>query len=764
MTTPGRTHPPFALALACLLLAVLAPSGAAAATPHAGQQIDMKVLLLSADGREPDFAAWKTLLAREGVPFDTIVGTRDPDITSAKLAVGERARYQGVVVASADGTTAGGRPVSWESGSGVIAFSEAEWTALKNFERRFAVRHLISDAYPGPSVGMNHPEAWGPLDGTTASLNAPGLQAFPYLAGPVAFDTGTYNEFAAPCTAIDPACPSMSFTPLLQTGGATLLGTAVTKDDREEMVATFNQNEHQMQAQLLGHGMLNWVTRGVFLGRNRAYLAVHVDDVFLPDDKWDPVSNTTPEDTAPGQQDLRMTAADVTRLVAWQNANAFKLDMVFNAGGSVEAGGDKEPLTKAFLAQKAQFPWINHTFDHANIDGPPPAPALTEAQIVATIKDNQDWAGKKGLPNYDSSELVTGEHSGVGTTNPPKPPNPNLAQALAKTKIKAIASDNSRETGQRAIGQALTFPRHPMNVFYNVATFDDALDEYDWLYLDSNHPSGRGNCANTATTTCFSEPTTREQLVDREAGGVLRHMLANDPRPHYAHQSNLIGDPTDPDVANRGDGILLKVVSEALRLHRGYVTAGFERPTPTQSTEQLRREAAWRAALAAGRVTASIQDGAVTISTTSGSPVFVPLTGTAGGDLYGGQVSGWLSVDGGKTVVRALADPDNTKVPEISGKNHPGDTVTATTGTWKGTPAIVYAKQWQRRTSEETLIEIRGVLERIAPWTWFDIPGATQDSYTLTSDDVGQVRVVVTAANAISSWSMAISKAFDVKR
>jgi hypothetical protein len=59
--------------------------------------------------------------------------------------------------------------------------------------------------------------------------------------------------------------------------------------------------------------MLSWVTRGIHLGLDRSYLSVDVDDVFLPDDKWNPTTNTTPEDAAPGQQDLRMTVGDATR-------------------------------------------------------------------------------------------------------------------------------------------------------------------------------------------------------------------------------------------------------------------------------------------------------------------------------------------------------------------------------------------------------------------------------------------------------------------
>ena len=56
---------------------------------------------------------------------------------------------------------------------------------------------------------------------------------------------------------------------------------------------TVKSNEFQSHNQLLRHGMLNWVTRGVYLGHQRNYLELHVDDVFLGDDSWDPATHTT---------------------------------------------------------------------------------------------------------------------------------------------------------------------------------------------------------------------------------------------------------------------------------------------------------------------------------------------------------------------------------------------------------------------------------------------------------------------------------------
>ena len=70
---------------------------------------------------------------------------------------------------------------------------------------------------------------------------------------------------------------------------------------------TLAGNQFQSHHQLLRDGMLDWVTRGVFLGYPRNYLGLDVDDVFLPDDKWDAVHNVTNYDeTHPDDaQDVR---------------------------------------------------------------------------------------------------------------------------------------------------------------------------------------------------------------------------------------------------------------------------------------------------------------------------------------------------------------------------------------------------------------------------------------------------------------------------
>jgi RHS repeat-associated protein len=97
------------------------------------------------------------------------------------------------------------------------------------------------------------------------------------------------------------------------------------------------------------------------------------------------------------------------------------------------------------------------------------------------------------------------------------------------------------------------------------------------------------------------------------------------------------------------------------------------------------------------------------------------------------------SVSGATPVVAALA-LSNTVAPAISGIAGEGQTLTAGTGSWEGTPAISYAYQWQ---SCDSLGE-----------SCMDVAGATGSTYVIGPSDVGDtLRVVVTAKNSAGSTS-----------
>jgi streptogramin lyase len=89
-------------------------------------------------------------------------------------------------------------------------------------------------------------------------------------------------------------------------------------------------------------------------------------------------------------------------------------------------------------------------------------------------------------------------------------------------------------------------------------------------------------------------------------------------------------------------------------------------------------------------------------------------------------------------VIATAAEPTNTSSPAISGTAGQGQTLSASTGAWRGAPQISYAYQWLRCNSSG---------QACAP-----IEGASTREYKLTGADLGTtVRVTVTASNPAGS-------------
>jgi hypothetical protein len=83
-----------------------------------------------------------------------------------------------------------------------------------------------------------------------------------------------------------------------------------------------------------------------------------------------------------------------------------------------------------------------------------------------------------------------------------------------------------------------------------------------------------------------------------------------------------------------------------------------------------------------------------------------------------------------------IAAPSNTQLPTISGKAELGKRLTASTGTWSGSPTS-FAYKWSR-------CDVNGANCVLISGT-----GATASIYDPVSDDIGHtLRVTVTATNA----------------
>jgi hypothetical protein len=104
------------------------------------------------------------------------------------------------------------------------------------------------------------------------------------------------------------------------------------------------------------------------------------------------------------------------------------------------------------------------------------------------------------------------------------------------------------------------------------------------------------------------------------------------------------------------------------------------------------------------------------------------------------NAAGSASATSAASGVIAAVSPSNTSKPTTSGEAKDGQTLTASSGEWSGTPPISYAYQWQR-------CDAKG--EGCA-----DISAATAPTYGAGHEDVGHtLRVRVTATNAAGAVS-----------
>ena len=292
-------------------------------------------------------------------------------------------------------------------------------------------------------------------------------------------------------------------------------------------------------------------------------------------------------------------------------------------------------------------------------------------------------------------------------------------------------------------GTVRAVPRYPSNVYYNVSRQGQQLDEYNWIYVA---PADGGSCVPIAgVTTCRTAPATWDEYVTRETRVMFRHLMGNDPRPHFFHQSNLADyNPALPETRTpTRAGSCTRSSARSSIATRRPSTAPTRRSSSSRRRRSRRR---WRAqdAWARGRASVSrVGPGRPRIRKNTGaSAVTVPLTGHhRRASLYGGQRSGWITLAAGQQVdVRARPIRRTRPRPRSPARPRWARRCTATTGTWTGTPEITYGRQWQRCDP------------RCA-----NIAGATGATYELTDADEGKtLRVAALAGNWISSVSQAV--------
>jgi hypothetical protein len=254
-------------------------------------------------------------------------------------------------------------------------------------------------------------------------------------------------------------------------------------------------------------------------------------------------------------------------------------------------------------------------------------------------------------PNLDAAFAGTSsggiKYFGTDASKPyPTPADQSFATQAAGTTYAGSAA-TAASTFSDAGGSAI--PRYPTNIYYNVSTNAEEVDEYTTLYdLPTCTPIPNITTCNPAGT-----PWTIDSIVASVDQGMFQHMMGNDPRPHYFHQSNLMSSTTSGATGD-GDGLYYETMNPLLQEYNGYFqsNAPIEQLTMAQIGDLLNEQANW--GTGQSHVTGSINGNVVTINNT-GAAVQLPLTGMSDvGTAYAGTVSGWTNAPSGTSTHTAI--------------------------------------------------------------------------------------------------------------
>lgn len=601
------------MVLALLLMA--APLASRAETPVS---INMRVLVLSAQGTEPSFAAIKSVLDQIGVPYDTLIATQTA-LTAQTLSDGSgHGKYQAVFLAT------GNLVYQNSSGQFVSALSQAQWQTLWQYEASFRVRQVTMYTSPSDGVGTYGLTLVAGVGTTTTSpingtLTTAGKQVFSYM-NPAAV-VSIQNAWVYEATAASSTNP----VPLLTTSQGYVLASVYTNTDgRQNLALTMDSNPNLLHTMELGYGVVNWATKGFFLGSRAVYLNAQVDDMFIDDDMWNPATLTDTSGLT-----FRLSGNDLQQVLNWQSsvnrASAVTapvtLEIAFNGVGTTGIYSP-DTLTPVAKANQQFFNWTSHTYDHANLDN------ISYNDTLAEIDNNELIASQLDLWNYSGDSMVQPDESGLG--------NPNFLQAFVDDGYSLLIADYSMaqwknpspNVGFYSQYQPSVFiaPRIPTNLYYNVSTPTNWASEFNHFYA----PGGLFPTFNHALS--YSE------ILDFESGVLLTYLLTYNADPLMFHQPNL--------YAYDGTHFLLgDLLNAVFTKYKALFKLPINSPGQDAISAVMTNRMDYNASGAVGVLTLGSTKNLITLTTVKAASV--PLTGISYGSntgTYGGQAQSFVQM------------------------------------------------------------------------------------------------------------------------
>jgi hypothetical protein len=521
----------------------LIPVPAAAVTGRQavrGERVALRQLIIATGADDFELPVWKAILDGIGTPYDILFAKREPLTTGSLVRSDGTGRYNAILLTS-------NALLSPDSTGGYVsAFDHAEWETLWDYERTFHVRQVALNASPltEPEDYCLRARSQGAIGATPAmaALTSAGSKVFDYLNPAIAIPiSATYayrTRIAAHCDA----------QPLLTLGSDVLGVLSTAADGRERAALTFVLGTGQPAAALLGYGLLRWATRGVFLGEQRHWLNVDIDDWFNSN-AHGPAGNLTGVFRLSGPEAAAVSQEQAELSKRYPLAAGFMLNLAYNgaridpsAPVQCSAAHTPDALTSYSRCLRRDFRWINHTLTHLQMN------FTSYAENYQEIKDNLAAAASIGLA-VPSAVLKPPEYSGLGAYNPDSrsldPPtdfgllasNRALLKAASDLGVKYVVGDISFRSQRPDCFNCgiyhplqpdlLLVPAWPTNIAFEATTPQEQVSWYNSMYgvHGTVHASGRD----------FSY----DEFVDAEAELALGQVMSGSVYSHTLHQTNL---------------------------------------------------------------------------------------------------------------------------------------------------------------------------------------------------------------------------------
>ncbi|WP_306204087.1 Agd3-related carbohydrate deacetylase [Actinoplanes sp. RD1] len=506
-------------------------------------RVALRSLVIATDTADWGVPTLTTTLNRVGAAYDVLYSA-DTALTASTLVRADGVgRYNAILLTSS-------MLVYSSGGSFISGLDGVEWNTLWTYERDYGVRqaalYTSYGTYPEDYCLRTVSETAVGDTPLNVALTGTGAGVFDYLKATATIPVVQSYVYR---TSIAPGCSATS----TMTAGSDVLGVRTTSTDgRERLALTFSNNVNLLQSDLVVYGLVRWATKGMFLGEQRHWLHVDVDDWFNSADHYfeDGHIESDPGFQVSAHDAVALKNRQAALRTAQPLAAAFKLNLAYNGGDiqpnsttTCSPNGGVAQLTSTSRCLRNDFRWINHTLTH---------PELTTTDYTTTfneISSNFTAASAIGL-TVPANVLKTPEYSGLGVwnDNPDDDTSPPVDHGLGASNVNLLTA--AQNLGIKYLHGNFSFPSHvpanfntnivhplnaavsvvpdwPTNIAYHTTTPGEETAWYNSVY-------GPGGSIPT-----FPANRTYAQVVDFEAAIALQHVASGSIAAHTFHIANV---------------------------------------------------------------------------------------------------------------------------------------------------------------------------------------------------------------------------------